>query len=192
MIYALPIPALWAAWLIYWSVAAIGAKAAKRRESAASRAAHLIPLALAVLLIFRSPRNLPSWAEFLSERFLASTDAGYGIGVVLVALGLGFSVWARRLLGGNWSGTVTVKENHELIRTGPYRVVRHPIYTGLLLAFTGSAIAIGEWRGVVAVLLVVFAFYRKIRLEERWMTDTFGERYGAYRAETKALIPFLL
>ena len=106
--------------------------------------------------------------------------------------GLSFCVWARRVLGRNWSGIVTVKEGHELVREGPYRMVRHPIYTGLVLAFAGMALVDAQWRGVLAVAIGVGAFWRKLRLEERWMTEIFGQRYVEYREHTKALIPGLL
>ena len=86
---------------------------------------------------------------------------------------------------------MTVKQEHELIRGGPYAQVRHPIYTGLLLAFIGTAIVRGEWRGVLAVLIVFAALWRKLRLEERWMTETFGDEYRRYRERTAALIPFI-
>ena len=87
-------------------------------------------------------------------------------------LGLAFSVAGRVWLGDNWSGTVTLKQDHELIRSGPYRWVRHPIYTGLLLAILGSAIALGEWRGLVALALVAVAFLRKVAIEERFLART--------------------
>jgi protein-S-isoprenylcysteine O-methyltransferase Ste14 len=87
---------------------------------------------------------------------------------------------------------VTVKEDHELIRRGPYALVRHPIYTGLLVGFIGTALVRGEWRGVLAVLMVFAALWRKLRLEERWMSETFGDQYRDYRQHTAALIPFLL
>ena len=96
------------------------------------------------------------------------------------------------MLGRNWSGIVTVKQDHELVRSGPYRWVRHPIYTGLLIAFVGTAISRGEWRGVLAVLIVFAALWRKLQLEERWMIETFGDAYLRYRAEVRALIPFVL
>jgi protein-S-isoprenylcysteine O-methyltransferase Ste14 len=95
-------------------------------------------------------------------------------------------------LGRNWSATVTVKQDHELIRTGPYAIVRHPIYTGVLFGFIGTALAVGQWRGVLAVVIVFVSFWRKLRIEERWMSETFGEQYRLYRAHTRALIPFLL
>jgi len=100
--------------------------------------------------------------------------------VLIVAAGLGFTVWARIHLGRNWSGTVTLKQGHEFVRSGPYRYVRHPIYTGLLAAFAGSALARGELRGIVAVAIAFAALWRKLKLEERWL----GE---AFRRELRAL-----
>ena len=103
-----------------------------------------------------------------------------------------FAIWARNVLGRNWSGIVTLKQDHELIRTGPYRYVRHPIYTGLLIAFAGSAIARGEWRGLLALAIAFVALWRKLKLEEQWMIETFGDAYRRYRDEVRALIPFVL
>jgi protein-S-isoprenylcysteine O-methyltransferase Ste14 len=112
--------------------------------------------------------------------------------VTLVAIGLGFSVWARARLGGNWSAEVTVKERHELVRGGPYALVRHPIYTGVLLALVGSALAVDKWRGLVGLLLITAGFWRKMVIEERFMLAEFGEAYAHYRANVPALIPFVV
>jgi protein-S-isoprenylcysteine O-methyltransferase Ste14 len=101
-----------------------------------------------------------------------------------------FTVRARLHRGGNWSGIVTIKHDHELIANGPYAIVRHPIYTGLLIAFIGSAMALGEWRGVLAVLVAWWALWRKLRLEERWMAECFGQQYEAYCQRVPALVPF--
>ena len=109
----------------------------------------------------------------------------------MVAGGLGISIWARRVLGRNWSGIVTVKQDHELIRTGPYRYVRHPIYTGLLLAILGTALIFGEWRGLIAFVIFTAAIMLKVRTEERFMDESFPEQYARYRAEVPALLPFL-
>jgi len=187
-LYANLIALLWMAWFAYWGIAARSVKADVRQESTASRIAHLFPLIAGALLLWL-PR-LP--AGFLGGRFLPETSTVYCIGAALVAIGLGFSVWARVLLGRNWSGIVTLKQDHELVRSGPYRWVRHPIYTGLLLGFVGSAIALGEWRGILAVLIVFVALWRKLRLEERWMVETFGDEYRRYREQVRALIPFVL
>ncbi len=188
MFYALLIPALWVAWLVYWYAGRKNDKAVQRRESPASRASHIIPLTLAVAL-FALPDLWPGW---LSLRILPFSFASYWIGITVLVAGLAFTVAARRHLGGNWSGTVTVKQGHELIRSGPYALVRHPIYTGMLIGFIGSAISLGEVRGLVAVALVVVAFLIKIRLEERWMTENFGDAYRRYRKEVRALIPYIL
>jgi protein-S-isoprenylcysteine O-methyltransferase Ste14 len=179
---------LWVAWLLYWWIAARNVKVTRRREGMASRLAHIVPLALAAWML-AAPR-LPGGV--LGGRFLPATLSVYLVGVLVLAAGLAFTVWARVILGRNWSGTVTLKEGHELIRSGPYRFVRHPIYTGLLVAFAGSAIARGEWRGLVALAIAFAALWRKLKLEERWLGETFGDAYERYRAEVPALIPFLL
>ena len=178
------IPALWLAWLLYWIAAAADVKPTLWRETMASRLLHRVPLMLAAILLaplkpIMTARCLPEGAFF---PFL---------GALMVAVGLGFAIWARRHLGGNWSGLVTLKEGHSLIQTGPYKYVRHPIYTGMLLAFVGSAVAIGEWRGILSVALALLAFVLKIRVEEVGMRKTFAE-YERYQRTTAALIPFVL
>jgi protein-S-isoprenylcysteine O-methyltransferase Ste14 len=181
------IPALWVLWWCYWSYAARGLKAVQRRESLASRLGHIVPLVVGGLLV--AAPSIPGW---LGQTVWPRSWGLYWSGVAIVAAGLGFSVWARRVLGSNWSGTVTLKEQHELIRSGPYRWIRHPIYTGLLLAFVGTALARDEWRGVVAVVIVVVALWRKLRLEERWMRELFGAQYDEYRRHSWGLIPWVL
>jgi protein-S-isoprenylcysteine O-methyltransferase Ste14 len=180
------IPALWVGWAVYWLVAARRVKPTRWRESAGSRALHVIPLFLYAALLMAS-RALPA---MLLARFAPPGRVLPLSGTLLVLSGLALAVWARWHLGRNWSGIVTVKRGHELIRTGPYRVVRHPIYTGLLLALIGTAAAIGEVRGILAVACALIGFLFKIRVEERRMSETFAE-YGQYRRQTAALIPLL-
>ncbi len=177
--------ALWIAWALYWAVSARGVKPALRREPVLSRAGHTVPLVLAAILL-AGPWPPDVW---LNRRWLPPSGAWTIAGTAIAALGLAFTVWARRRLGGNWSGTVTVKHEHELVLAGPYRHVRHPIYSGLLLAFAGSALARGDWRGVLALLIAWLALWRKWRLEERWMRETFGAAYTDYAARTPAVIP---
>jgi protein-S-isoprenylcysteine O-methyltransferase Ste14 len=181
------IGAMWLVWAVYWFVAAQNAKADERREAPLLRLAHILPLVVAALLLW-----IPHFPGLLGKRFLPAAPATFHSGAALVAIGLGFAIHARRVIGRNWSGIVTVKQDHELVREGPYRWVRHPIYTGLLAAFAGSAIARGEWRGIVAVAIVFAAFWFKLRREERWMIQTFGEAYLRYRADVRALVPFVL
>jgi protein-S-isoprenylcysteine O-methyltransferase Ste14 len=179
------IPALWTVWLIYWGIAAIGAKQTRREESSASRLSHMLPLALGVGLL--ATQRVPF--DWLATRFIPNSPTAFWTGFALVAFGLMVSVGARVSLGGNWSGTVTLKQDHELIRSGPYRWVRHPIYTGLLLAFLGSAVALGQWRGLAALALVTFAFVRKIGIEERFLMQHFGVAYARYRSQVPSLVP---
>ena len=188
ILYGSLIGAIWIGWNIYWFVAARDAKPNRRRESPLSRAAHIAPVAAAIILIALPDRL----AGGFDARILPRSLATYWTGVGMLIAGLAFSIWARRRLGRNWSGTVTLKENHELIRTGPYRWVRHPIYTGLLVAFVGTAVSLSEWRGVAAIALATLALLLKIRLEEDWMLETVGDGYRRYRAEVRALVPFVL
>ena len=179
--------AMWLVWAAYWWASASNVKPALRREGFVSRALHIVPLGAAVALLMPPGAALP----ILATRFVPSSEPGFWIGAAITAGGLLFAVQARRWLGRNWSGTVTVKHDHELVTGGPYGIVRHPIYTGLLAGFIGSAIALGEWRGLVAAALVLLAFARKIRLEERWMQERFGDAYRRYRQRVPALVPGL-
>jgi len=185
MIWRLLIPGLWLAWIIYWLISAAGNKTTIRRESSLSQLSHKLPLLVGGLLLF-----IHRWpAPWLSQRFLFHPHIFVPLGAILVALGLGFSVWARVHLGGNWSGIVTLKKDHQLIRTGPYRWVRHPIYTGILLAILGTALAIGQWRGLLGFGCMAYGFMRKLQIEERWLGDVFGPEYDAYKKEVSALVP---
>lgn len=179
---------LWAAWAAIWAISALRVKRARRRQSLASRLGQIFWLAIAAALCV--PTHLPG--RFLETAWLPRTPAILWTGTALTAAGIAFAVWARAVLGRNWSGIVTVKDDHELVRTGPYARIRHPIYSGLILALVGTAICLAEWRGLVAVAAVSVALWQKLRLEERWMVETFGARYVEYRNGTWALIPFIL
>ena len=183
--YSFSITGLWIAWLVYWIVAAFGAKASRRQEELTARLSHLVPLVLGLALLL--PRHMS--VAWLTIRVLPSSAVWFWIGFVLVALGLGFAVAARASLGSNWSGVVTLKQDHELIRSGPYRWVRHPIYTGLLIALIGSVIALGEVRGLIALALFTLAFLRRVALEERLLAGEFGVAYDRYRREVPRLLP---
>jgi protein-S-isoprenylcysteine O-methyltransferase Ste14 len=187
-VHGVPFAILWLAWLAYWFFAALNVKATRRQERVGSLLLNRRLLAIGALLLAFEGQPLP----WLSEHFLPFSMAFYWIGLVMLATGLALAVWARRHLGRNWSGIVTVKQDHELIRSGPYALMRHPIYTGLLLAILGTAVAIGEWRSLIAFALITVGFVLKFKTEERFMSETFGERYARYRAEVRALIPFVI
>lgn len=181
---------VWALWFVYWGLSALGVKPAARVESPGSRLGrHVIPLMIAVLLL---PRYAWMDGTFLNERFVPDLIWVAWTGLGLTVIGLAFTCWARVTLGRNWSGIVQLKQNHELIIRGPYGLVRHPIYTGLLLAFFGTALAIGEWHALISVPVVAFAFWRKLRLEEQWLCELFGDQYRAYMRRVKALVPWVL
>lgn len=187
-VYEYLFPAIWVAYLGYWWLLATKVKSTERREPWLSRWVRLLAIVAATLLLV-----LPSgWVPVLSARFASYPVLSFWIGALVTACGLLFSVWGRVHLGTNWSQAVTVKEGHELITSGPYSVVRHPIYTGLLTGFLGTAIARGEWRGLVAVLLVFAVLWWKLEQEERWMRDEFGDSYAAYSRRVAALVPFIL
>ncbi|HEX5506928.1 MAG TPA: isoprenylcysteine carboxylmethyltransferase family protein [Pseudolabrys sp.] len=182
------IPALWLIWLAYWIAASIGAKETQREEGLRSRLTHHVPLILGGILL-----GWPGIAgPQLEQRFVPLSLMWFWCTVAIIVIGLGFSIVARAWLGGNWSGSVTVKKGHELIRSGPYALVRHPIYTGLLLALIGTALAIGRWRALIALIFFVLGIVRKIRIEERFMSEQFGGTYARYRAQVAALVPFVL
>ncbi len=181
-------PAMWLSYIVYWSAMSTKVKAAERREPAPSRLLRLVAMICAAALLLRPHIPLP----FLEKRFLPRGAWCFWTGAAVTAAGLLFSVWARRHLGSNWSQAVTLKEGHELITSGPYALVRHPIYTGLLLGLLGCAVALGEWRGLLAVAIVFAVLWHKLRLEERWMRAHFGEPYEAYSRHVAALVPHIL
>jgi len=180
--------AVWIAVGTVWAVGAILAKPAVRREPVAFRLTHLALMALGIWLIFSaSARRGP-----LAWRF--APDAGpvewFGFGLTL--MGAAFAVWARLFLGGNWSAMVTIKKDHQLVRKGPYAVVRHPIYSGFLLGLFGTALAFGQISALVGLALGFVALWFKAQVEERFMVDRFGDEYARYRHDVKALIPYVL
>jgi protein-S-isoprenylcysteine O-methyltransferase Ste14 len=171
-----------------WSVLAhlrAQAEKTKQREAWGQRLRYVLPLAVASYVLFR-PVAHRGW---LGARFVPASPVTEWIGVLLTAAGVAIAFWARWHLGTNWSGVVTLKEDHELIRTGPYRAIRHPIYTGILLALLGTAVAVGEVRGLLAVALAWVSFYWKARREESFLTQEFGEKFGAHAKQTGMFLP---
>lgn len=181
-------PVVWFAFLLYWQIAAVGAKTTTRIEPALSRVLRSLAFLIAIGLYFIPEGSVP----WLFWRLLPNPLACFWIGAAILVAGLLFAVWARLTLGANWSRSVTIKQDHELITSGPYAFVRHPIYTGILTGFLGSSVATGQLRGLLSFVLVFLALWYKLRLEENWMRSQFGETYLNYCRHTTALVPFIL
>jgi len=178
---------LWVAFLVIWFLAAIKTKPAQQRESISSRLSYTVFVIAAFLLVF-GKQITPPWLRIhLFQPNLLSAV----LGIALTAAGIGFAVWARFYLGANWSSNVTVKVGHALVRTGPYRFVRHPIYTGMILALLGTALQRAQVRGLIGVVLLYIGFKMKSKIEEQAMISTFGAQYDEYSRTTGAILPKL-
>jgi protein-S-isoprenylcysteine O-methyltransferase Ste14 len=177
--------AVWVGWAAYWAFSSASASKPKRVQSPYARLLHRMELLFAFALL-AIPELRAGW---LGRRIIPWSESLFVAGAVMLVLGIGFAIWARVHLGQNWSGHVTLKAGHRLIRSGPYAIVRHPIYTGILMAIIGTAVALDDYAGVIAILIVTETFVRKLRIEERWLTEEFGDEHRAYRWEVKALIP---
>jgi len=181
------VAAIWIAWEAYWIISARGTKRTTSSEPFISRLPVVVGLALSIFLLFASP-----WlGGFLGRDLPLRGDLAYFPGLLIALCGCGFAFWARHTLGRNWSGRVTIKEGHELVMRGPYRFVRHPIYTGGILIVAGSALALGKAGGLISAAVMLAIFLHKIRLEERVLSQHFGDRYADYRRTAKALIPLV-
>jgi protein-S-isoprenylcysteine O-methyltransferase len=177
----------WIAIGLIWLVSAFSTKRTARRQGLGTLLVHVCLLGLVFDLLFSDLFR----RGFLRWRFVEDLGAIGWAGFAITVAGIAFAIWARLYIGRNWSGTVTVKQDHELVRNGPYSLVRHPIYSGLSLAILGTALAVGEVRGLLAFALLVFEFKRKSLLEERFMIEQFGAQYMQYRREVKSLVPFV-
>ena len=177
----------WVYFVVYWMISAAHGKKILERQSLASALAHRIPIALGWwLLVFRRFPPPMNWQA------IPHTDLFLVLGTAICISGLYVTIWARRTLAGNWSSDVTFKQGHELIRTGPYRYVRHPIYTGLLIMCVGTAVEIGALRCWIGAVVVTIGFWIKLSQEERLLLRHFPEEYPRYRKEVKALVPWLI
>lgn len=178
---------LWIAWLLYWIVSALRVRRNERGESGTQRLLTALVLGFGGFLIFARASHLGA----LDRRFVPDSEAGRVVGLIMVITGLGFSVWARRHIGQFWSSRVTLKEGHQLIQSGPYARVRHPIYSGLALAMIGTALFVGEWRALLGAGIFIVGHWLKARREEALLTSQFGHEYDEYRNRTGSLLPRL-
>jgi len=178
---------LWIAFVAVWLVWAIRTKPTQMREGVSSRLSYMVLTFVAFYTMWGRDAN----REWLRIRLFPANPWTAALGVAITAAGLGFAIWARAYIGTNWSSSVTVKVGHQLIRTGPYRWVRHPIYSGMILAMLGTALERRQVRGVIAVVLLYAGFKVKSKIEERTMTNTFGAEYDDYSRTTGAIVPKL-
>jgi protein-S-isoprenylcysteine O-methyltransferase Ste14 len=178
---------LWTVWGLSWVALAFQTKKTLQRESFASRLSYTVFAFAAVWFLFLSRHLSGSWGTAV----LPDWPWIRWLGVGITALGFAVTYWARWTLGKNWSGNVTVKVGHELIRTGPYRLVRHPIYTGMMVAAAGTAMALNQRRGIIAFVLLWISFTLKRMKEEEFMRQTFGAQYDDYARVTGAIFPLL-
>jgi protein-S-isoprenylcysteine O-methyltransferase Ste14 len=176
---------LWLGWLAYWIAASRGTAPSRRVESWREGVAYRVPLLVGIFFVILSREFLP----FTGKPLWPHSASLVGIGSILTIAGLGLAIWARVHLGKYWSGRVTIKVDHRIIETGPYGSVRHPIYSGLLLALLGTVITIGTIQAFLGFALIFIAVVRKLTLEEKWLRSEFGKEYECYQRRVKALVP---
>lgn len=176
---------LWMVLGVVWLLALVRTKRTQERASFGSRLLYGVPVVAAFYLLFGD--NVPM--VWFSSRLFPRHFGIEILAVSLTAIGIAFAIWARVYIGENWSSAVSIKVGHQLVRTGPYAWVRHPIYSGLLLAMIGTALARREVRGLLAIVLIWLGFWIKSRMEEGFMRKTFGPEYLDYSKTTGALVP---
>ena len=174
------IGALWIAFWVYWIASAVGVKAGRGRSRGFLGARVVVVLVMVAVIR----------GGVLGKRTVVRGLAPGLAGLIVVVLGLALAIWARRYLGRNWGMPMTEKIDPELVTTGPYRRVRHPIYSGIILAMVGTAIAV-SWYWVLAVILLGSYFVYSAVMEERYMAGLFPDTYPAYKRSTKMLVPFV-
>jgi protein-S-isoprenylcysteine O-methyltransferase Ste14 len=172
---------LMAVWVLLW----FGMKRAKKLETRWEMVQHAVPVVLGFWLLFGH-----AWRA-LDMKFPPQTQPVLWAGLGLTALGVGTSIWARLSLGANWSGVVTLKKEHELVRKGLYRWIRHPIYTGILVGFIGTAMIRGHLRGWLGFVIVWLTFYFKARREESFLRQEFSDGFEEHARQTGMFLPRL-
>ncbi len=178
---------LWAVVAIYWAATALRLKPVAERVSFSPT-----PIVIGVLLLLVVLVRVGALPKGINVALWPTSETVLVIGDILAAAGCALLLWARRIIGRNWSSSVTYRVDHELVTTGPYGAVRHPIYSGFLLTVLGSALVNGHLVGVVVLALCVVVFALKMSQEEGLMMKHFPEAYAEYRKRVKALIPHVV
>jgi protein-S-isoprenylcysteine O-methyltransferase Ste14 len=172
---------------VYWTIGAVRTRRTVKKEPFVARYGIVFLEVVGFALLFDEDAGL----GFLGQRVMHRGVGAAEIGIALTWIGILIALWARWHLGQYWSGRVTIKEGHQLIRTGPYARLRHPIYTGLDLAAIGVAVTFDRWRCVVGVCVIVIGFWIKARREERMLGEQFGNAFVEHRRHTGFLLPRL-
>jgi protein-S-isoprenylcysteine O-methyltransferase Ste14 len=177
-----------APWLVFaawWLVRSFGTARTERREDGRQRVAYMVLMMAGAFFIAAPP---PSLRQHLWPRSLPLAC----VAIAIEVCGVAFAIWAREHLGRLWSGSVTLKEDHRIVQSGPYRLVRHPIYTGILTGLFGVVLVRANVGTLVGFALMAAGIARKIAIEEGMLRERFGAEYDAYRKQVRAIIPFIL
>jgi protein-S-isoprenylcysteine O-methyltransferase Ste14 len=181
--YAIEVP--WLIFVAYWLVAGFRVNKMERREPAGSLASRILVMVPAYWLLFSDDPNL----GFLNGRFIPDKEWTFALGTALTWLGVAWAIWARYHIAQFWSATVALRRGHQLIRTGPYAHIRHPIYTGILTAVLGTALVAGRYRALVAFVAMLAGFIWKSRQEEKLLASQFGPAFEEHRRHTGFFLP---
>jgi protein-S-isoprenylcysteine O-methyltransferase Ste14 len=177
---------LWVLFYAYWMIAAVGVKRNVRTQGQTERWGLRLLVIAGIIFLLRVPGLRQALLHYQTAHVGPTTEL---VGFLLCVCGFAFAIWARLHLGRNWGQPMTLKQGHELVTTGPYRFVRHPIYTGILLAMLGSTIVTPFW--IVAFICLTGYFVYSAHTEERIMTSQFPDQYPEYKRRTKMLVPLV-
>ena len=177
----------WAILLLYWTVSAFFQKKIKEKTNIRGNLLHSLLLFISLVLLLISSKII-----FLNYILIRVSLTINILSILFSIIGVVLCVYSRTVLGDNWSKDVIVKKNHELITKGPYRYMRHPIYSGMILLVLATALAIGNIGSTLGFIILLISLTLKSKQEEKLMIKTFGKKYIAYRKRTKALIPYVL
>lgn len=172
--------------IVYLALSLLNKKKTAIKEKSGSRLLYLLCLATGMALIFYE--DFPY--KHLADRLFKNSDLLGWTGIAMTAIGIGFSLWARLIIGSNWSGVVMIKKNHQLIQSGPYSIVRHPTYSGFIFGLLGTVLVLNEWRGIIGFVVLFVSFLWKISKEEKMLIRQFPG-YADYQQKTKKIIPFI-
>ncbi|NRD78130.1 isoprenylcysteine carboxylmethyltransferase family protein [Bacillus sp. BRMEA1] len=179
---------LWSVFWAYWMLLAISTRKKVKKEYSGQertqRIVHLIFVIISFVITFFR-------VNFIDKIIIPSNYAFDSLGGVILLLSLSLAVWARIILGRNWSGAIQKVENQRLIRNGPYKHIRHPIYTGIVCGFCGTFLIFGTLASFIGFLIILFSYIAKIKIEENFLVTEFGDEYREYMKQSWALVPFI-